>query len=61
MGGYLNCLSKNMTGSKILSKENDGKIKENIRERRKNKNRRAIQKWKVRIEKRVNFRKRKMK
>jgi len=45
--GYLTCLSKNTTGSKILSKENDREIKENIREKRTNKNRRAIQKWKV--------------
>jgi hypothetical protein len=50
-----------MTGSKILSKENDRETKENIGERRKNKNGRAIQKWKVGTEKRDNFRKRKMK
>lgn len=30
-----------------MSKENDREIKENIREKRTNKNRRAIQKWKV--------------
>ena len=37
MDGYVTCLSKNTTGSKILSKENDREIKENIGGRRKNK------------------------